>query len=111
MQVGLGPDVRLGLGRPAGGGELEGEVKACGMNTAVLPTTWAGDQAPLPLTTTWIVCPSSQVAGNVRLFLALIGSATAPWARAASIRIRSIALITANTAVDLRFWLAARHRG
>jgi hypothetical protein len=27
MQVGLGPDVRLGLGRSPGGGELEGEVK------------------------------------------------------------------------------------
>jgi hypothetical protein len=39
--------------------------KACGMNTAVLPTTWAGVHAALPLTTTWIVCPSSQVAEAV----------------------------------------------
>src|SRR5215211_2402314 len=64
--------------------------KACGMKTAVLPTTWAGLNSPLPLTTTWTVCPSSQVAGNVRLFLALIGSAAAPWARATSIRIPKV---------------------
>jgi hypothetical protein len=67
--------VSLWVGSP---GRVNSKVtlKASGMNTAVLPTTWAGVNSPFPLTTSWTVCPS-QVVGKVKLFLALIGSAAA----------------------------------
>jgi hypothetical protein len=33
--------------------------RASGTKTAVPPLTWAGLKSPMPLTTTWIVCPLS----------------------------------------------------
>jgi hypothetical protein len=76
---------------PPGGVNWKVLSMTCGMNTAVLPTTWAGVKSPFPLRTTWTVCPSSQIAGKETLFLALIGSAAAPWTRAASSRIPKVA--------------------
>src|SRR5215218_5907717 len=80
--------VSLWVGSP---GRVNWKVmsKACRTNTAVLPTTWPGVKSPLPLTVNWTVCPS-QAAGNVRLWLGLLGSAAAPWARAAIIRIPKV---------------------
>src|SRR5215216_269431 len=80
--------VSLWVGSP---GRVNWKVmsKACRTKTAVLPTTWPGVKSPLPLTVNWTVCPP-QSAGNVRLFLAPLGSAAAPWARAASIRIPKV---------------------
>lgn len=48
------------------------------MNTVVLPTTWPGVKGPPPMTTN-STCWSSQVAVNAKAFLALIGSAAAPY--------------------------------
>src|SRR4029453_14575947 len=91
--------VSVWVGSP-GRVDWEGMSKACRTKTAWLATTWPGVKSPLPLTVNWTVCPS-QAAGKVRLFLAPLGSAAAPWARAASIRIPKVSATQRRRSMQL----------
>jgi hypothetical protein len=86
---------------PPGGVNSIVTLKDSGTKTSVLPTTWAGEKFPIPVTTNRTVCPS-QVPGNTKLLGALIGSAAAPWARAVIARIPKVTATQSRRSIQPR---------